>query len=372
MRSFALFSYSVSLGLHLVCWWLSVFQLRPGRRARAFSLLLVFALAAWPLATFKVSSMLPDFLAGAFSVSAFTWFGAVFYFFLFQVGLGGLGLGFKALPARVSAFFPRGRRQFFWAAALTVLTVAYGLYEASDIRPVHYRFTAPGLKQNLRLLMLADTHIGQGSSLGKTRKLVDLVNSLDPDMVFFVGDIVDAGPDRIERHADALSGIHAPCLGVFGNHEGYVGKQKSRDFFKRAGIRPLVDERLDFPDRGLVLVGIDDPGRSGDTVRDLGVRLERIPLSGMDQAYSVLLVHRPEGWRESALPHGFDLQLSGHTHGGQMFPFSLLVQRRHKFLHGLFQEGGGRLIVTRGAGTWGPPMRVLSPPEVVVIELDAG
>jgi len=372
MRSFVIFSYSVSLVLHLCCWGFCAFQLRPGRRARAFSLLSTFALAAWPLLTFGLPSGFPDFPARIFTLAAFTWFGAVFYFFLFQVCLAVIGLGFKVLPASASNLFPRGQRRFFLAVSLTVLTVAYGAYEASSLRPVHYRFTAPGLKRDLKLVMLADTHIGRGSPPGETQKIVGLVNSLDPDMVLFVGDILDAGPDRIGHHADELSGIKAPRVGVLGNHEGYVGKQRSLAFFKRAGIRTLVDERLDLDQWGLAVVGLDDPPRLSDKLAEIASQLDRIPLQGLDRYYSMLLIHRPLGWREHALPLGFDLQLSGHTHGGQMFPFSLLVRRRHEFMHGLFEEGGGRFIVTRGAGTWGPPMRVLNPPEVVVIDLEAG
>jgi hypothetical protein len=197
------------------------------------------------------------------------------------------------------------------------------------------------------------------------RRIVDLINSVNADIVCVVGDLVDGTVAELGRFAEPLASIRSRQGAYFvtGNHEYYSGFQPWVDEVARLGVRPLRNERLEL--RGLDLAGVNDltGGGFGDAP-DFGKAL-----GGRDTARPVVLMaHQPVMARDAA-KYGVDLQVSGHTHGGQMVPFNLLVKLQQPIVSGHGIVDGVPVYVTDGAGFWGPPARVGAPPEVTVIDL---
>jgi hypothetical protein len=182
------------------------------------------------------------------------------------------------------------------------------------------------------------------------------------------GDLVDGELDSVEGLAEILRGIPAPRgkIAVLGNHEYYAGIDRSIAFTRKSGFTLLRDESVTIDD-AVRIAGVDDPagaryGRAGGTSE--AALLGNRP----DGRFTLLLKHRPQ--LDPATGGKFDLQLSGHTHHGQLFPFRLLTRLAYPLLGGTHSvPGGGILHVSRGTGTWGPPMRFLAPPEITVVDI---
>ncbi|HET6923623.1 MAG TPA: metallophosphoesterase, partial [Anaeromyxobacteraceae bacterium] len=199
-----------------------------------------------------------------------------------------------------------------------------------------------------------------------------------PDLVAITGDLVDGGVPELGAAVAELSRLRSRwgTFFVTGNHEYYSGVEPWLAELRRLGVTVLRNQRVSVGDRdpggaSLDLAGIDD-WRSRGLAPGHGPDLARA-LAGRDPARSlVLLAHQPHGVPE-ATRAGVELQLSGHTHGGQIFPFSLLVGLAYRYVKGLYrhEEGGaaGQVYVNRGTGYWGPPMRLLNAPEITRIVL---
>jgi predicted MPP superfamily phosphohydrolase len=191
--------------------------------------------------------------------------------------------------------------------------------------------------------------------------LLAKVAELKPDVLVSTGDLVDAQA----HHLDGLSSLLAaykPRLGkiaVTGNHEHYVGLEHALAFHVRSGFQVLHGESIEVA--GITIAGVDDPAVIGGDIGEARF-LDKIKAG----RYVILLKHQP---RVDPKAH-FDLQLSGHTHDGQIFPFKYLVQLVYPMTRGRYAlDNGGQLYVSRGTGTWGPPIRILAPPEITLIEL---
>jgi uncharacterized protein len=219
-----------------------------------------------------------------------------------------------------------------------------------------------------RIALVSDIHLGPMRGASHTERIVRMVNRLDADLVAVVGDLVDGSVAELGRAAAPLRdlrGRHGSYF-VTGNHEYYSGYQEWVDEVARLGLRPLRNERVELA--GFDLAGVNDvAGEEFDDGPDFGRALD-----GRDTTRPVvLLAHQPVQVHEAAR-HGVDLQLSGHTHGGQMFPFHLLVRLDQPVRSGLATVDGTRIYVTNGAGFWGPPVRVGAAPEITLVELHAG
>ena len=217
------------------------------------------------------------------------------------------------------------------------------------------------------LVQVSDLHLG--SLLGERwlAARVAQVAALRPDLVAVVGDLVDGNAAHVERLVPRLREMRAP-LGVWavtGNHEYYAGLEQSVKLLEDAGFRVLRD-RAEEAAPGLVIAGIDDlTARQQFNVK--GTPLETA-LTGRPAGATVLLSHTP--WEaEKAAALGVGLMLSGHTHDGQIWPFNYLVALRYPFVGGAYDVGAMRLVVCRGTGTWGPPLRLWRRSEIVKITL---
>jgi len=223
----------------------------------------------------------------------------------------------------------------------------------------------PRAMDGTRLAVVSDIHLGPLTGVNHARRIVDVINSVQADIVCVVGDLVDGSVAELGRFAAPLADIESRKGAYFvtGNHEYYSGFREWVDEVARLDIRPLRNERVELD--GLDLAGVNDLGGADagdppDFGRALGDRDQARPV--------VLMAHQPIAVHEAA-PFGVDLQVSGHTHGGQMAPFNLLVGLQQPVTSGLGRVDGVPVYVTNGAGFWGPPVRVGAPPQVSVLEL---
>jgi predicted MPP superfamily phosphohydrolase len=256
--------------------------------------------------------------------------------------------------------------------------VGYGVRVATGRVPVQrVAITLDRLDPALdgfRIGLVSDIHLGPTRERPFLVDLVRTLNRLDTGLVAIVGDLVDGDVAGLGPNVTPLKDLRSRhgTFFVTGNHEYISGVEQWVEFLPTQGVRVLRNERVTISEGGarFDLAGIDDrtaasrgiPGHGADFGKALDGRNTDVPV--------VLLAHQPVMFDEAAR-RGVDLQLSGHTHGGQMVPFNLLVRLDQPVAAGMARIGRSQLYVTRGAGTWGPPVRVGAPPEVTLIELRA-
>ncbi|HKI52228.1 MAG TPA: metallophosphoesterase, partial [Geothermobacteraceae bacterium] len=257
-------------------------------------------------------------------------------------------------------------------ALLVVLVVIagsfYGLYEATSLRVETVRLETAKLPPGtppIRIAQVSDMHLGLILREEALAPIVARLQQLQPDLLVATGDIVDAQLNHLQELVTLWQQLDPPLgkYAVTGNHEYYAGLNQALDFLQRSGFVMLRNQNTEVGD-WLKLAGVDDPARGGapDETAALGARSKR---------FTLLLKHRPRFAGESK--GLFDLQLSGHAHRGQIFPFNLLTGLEYPLQNGLYTLAASqRLYTSRGTGTWGPPMRILSPPEISLIELVPG
>jgi predicted MPP superfamily phosphohydrolase len=233
----------------------------------------------------------------------------------------------------------------------------------------------PGF-EGTRVVLLTDTHYGPIDRARWSRRVVDVVNSLDPDIVAHTGDIADGEPSERRAQAAPLADVRAALARVYvtGNHEYFSGAQRWVEHMASLGWEALHNRHV-LVSRGadrLVVAGVDDRTAAGSGVP--GHHADHAAaLAGTDPAVPVLLLAHQPRQVEGAVAHGVDLQLSGHTHGGQMWPFHYLVRLDQPVLQGLSRHGARtQLYTSRGTGFWGPPFRIFAPSEITLITLHSG
>ena len=257
------------------------------------------------------------------------------------------------------------------AVFLTLVAAGYGFFAARQINVewIHISTSKLGRSSDpFRIVQISDLHLGLLSNETRLRRLIEAIRSVGPDIVVSTGDLVDMQLDHLGTFADLLHELK-PRFGKFavtGNHEAFAGIDQSLAFTERAGFTMLSYGGVKVNDV-INIVGVDDPAVSHrikiDTPAERHV-LQRYPKG----EFTVLLKHQPVV--DPASLQWFDLQLSGHTHGGQIFPFTLLTKLVYNAKTGLSRVAEETwLYVSRGTGTWGPSIRFLAPPELTVIEL---
>ncbi|MEV6691352.1 metallophosphoesterase [Micromonospora sp. NPDC051196] len=229
----------------------------------------------------------------------------------------------------------------------------------------------PRSMDGLRIATVSDIHIGPLRGRVHTERIVAAINRLDADIVAVVGDLVDGTVAELGEAAAPLRDLRARHGSYFvtGNHEYYSGVEEWVAEVDRLGLRVLQNQRLEIAARGgvLDLAGVNDVSAAGTGVAapaDYAAALaDRDPSRPV-----VLLAHQPVAAFEAA-KYDVDLQLSGHTHGGQIVPFNLLVRLEQPVVSGLGEVDGTKVYVTNGAGFWGPPVRVGAEPQITLVEL---
>ena len=251
-------------------------------------------------------------------------------------------------------------------AAGTVARGAHGVFKGPEVR----RLTVPLQRlprsgHGFRIAVVSDIHLGPILGRSHTQRIVDRINATQPDLVAVVGDLADGTADELGAAAEPLSQLasrHGTYF-VTGNHEYYQGAEQWLDRIREFGLRPLENTRTELP--VFDLAGINDvageqEGNGPDFEAALGDR---------DTSRAVVLLAHQPVVIDDAVRHGVDLQLSGHTHGGQMWPGNHLAALTNPTVAGLERYGDTQLYVSRGAGAWGPPVRVGAPSDITVVEL---
>ncbi|MDZ7933173.1 metallophosphoesterase [Rhodococcus sp. NPDC076796] len=260
-------------------------------------------------------------------------------------------------------------------ALVSVVAVGYGLVEAATPRVTNTDVALdrlPAEFDGVRVALVSDLHAGPSRGADFVRKVVDSINAQNPDVVLLDGDLIDGTVPLVGADLAPLRDLDAP-LGVFavsGNHEFYAGDGGEwLDLWSTLGIDVLRNERttLTRGDAAIDLAGINDATAPAPYEPDLGAALE-----GIDpDRFVLLMAHQPLQAVEAS-DFGVDMQVSGHTHGGQIWPIRYLVPLQQPSVEGLDTIDNTTLYTTRGAGAWGPPVRVAAPPEIAMLELTQG
>jgi hypothetical protein len=345
-----------------------------GRKAKTGIVLFMAAMIAAPIVIRLAEGVGIETGARFLAYTSFSWMGLLFLFITLAatVDVGRFIIlaaekiqQRKFIQARVSP-----RHLLTILVILVVAVYGYGLFEAADIRLEHIQITSPKITEKtgkIRIAQISDVHLGLIVREERLKRILNQINEAKPDILVSTGDLVDGQLNHLIQEAGLLTAIKPP-LGKFaitGNHEFYAGLPDALDFTKKAGFTILRDQGLVIG--GINLVGVDDPA-----VRLLGisdtVSEHDLLLAQPKENFTLLLKHRPDIATDS---RGlFDLQLSGHTHKGQIFPFNLLTWFFFPQHAGqLTRLKSGFLYLSRGTGTWGPPIRFLAPPEVTIIDL---
>ncbi len=248
-----------------------------------------------------------------------------------------------------------------------LLLCCYGVYEAEkDAAVKNYDIVSAKMKKPTKLVMLSDLHIDVDVSAEYVKNLVNRVNDLNPDVIVLVGDIIDNSPRNLYKQMAELKGLKAKD-GVFvtlGNHEFYSGAQTWAITFSQMGFDFLNSYGKKIDDTGLYIAGIPDINAAKGV--GMPIKIDNALNAASKGDYVVMLSHAPL-IAEGVTSENVDLQLSGHTHGGQIYPFHYFTkQANNGVLAGFYNQNGIKLYVSRGTRYWGPPMRILAPSEIAV------
>ncbi len=264
----------------------------------------------------------------------------------------------------------------WWVVFAAGVMSVWGLWNARRrARIVQVDIPVAGLPKDLhgfRIAQITDIHVGPTIKHGYLRRIVEAVNALEADAVAITGDLVDGSVKRLQAHTAPLARLQARHGAYFvtGNHEYYSGAHGWIEEVKRLGITVLMNEHVTLSHAGatVVLAGVTDftahhfdPSHQSDPV----AALQGAPA---DAGVRVLLAHQPRS-APAAEAAGFDVQLSGHTHGGQFYPWNLFVPMQQPWVAGLKRLGKLWVYTSRGTGYWGPPKRFGAPSEITCIRL---
>jgi len=267
------------------------------------------------------------------------------------------------------SFLPR--HYFLFIVSLSLAITIYGYFEARQIRIEKIVIRSPKIPVHaspLRIAQISDVHIGLIVRHDRLQRIADQVKETKPHLFLSTGDLVDGQINNLEGLAEILKEVKSRYgkYAITGNHEFYAGLGQALEFTENAGFTILRGKVVTIGDF-MTIVGVDDPAGSGLRKSDGEIERELLGKAPADR-FTLLLKHRPDVEKDSA--GLFDLQLSGHVHKGQVFPFRLFTRLFYPMYAGFYElSPGSHLYVSRGTGTWGPPIRFLTPPEVTLIEL---
>lgn len=316
-----------------------------------------------------------DTAARSLAHVGYGWMGLLFVFFCGALAIDLLRLILFALR-QLDLHLPlpafSARAAFTIPLMLSIAVCVYGFFEARQIRTEHLVIRThrmPAHVGRLRIAQISDVHLGLIVRDQRLDQILDRVRAAAPDMLVSTGDLIDGQLDQIGALVRKIREVQTPLgkFAVTGNHEFYAGLDKALAFTRQAGFTVLRGEARSVAGV-LNVAGVDDPaGRPYGRMREVSEKtlMENLP----GDRFTLLLKHRPDLDKEAV--GYFDLQLSGHTHKGQIFPFNFAVAPLYPAVAGRFELERGLLYVSRGSGTWGPPVRFLAPPEVTVIDLVA-
>lgn len=295
----------------------------------------------------------------------YTWMGFLFLFccIALALDLGGAAAGLLGFKEHLSE-----AKELRVAVFLAFLLMGYGFFERNQVAVEQITISTPKLPPGIgkvTIAQISDLHLGLMLGDAFLDRVIVKLREAQPDFIVATGDVLDGQGDNLDEMAARLRAAMAGkgAYAIIGNHEYFAGVDYSLGFLRAAGFRVLRGEYA--ATGGVVIAGVDDPS-VGSLARDLSPDAKQALAAGQKNAFIILLKHQPVV--DGTIP--FDLQLSGHVHGGQIFPFGFMTRFIYGVATGLTQLPDGRwLYVSRGAGTWGPPIRLLSPPEITLIKI---
>lgn len=347
--------------MHLAAaqWLIAHFQLPPWRvRAVFLALVAAFLLVHWLIRYY------PNPATRFLLTALYIWMGALF------IWLSVIVAGTVA-ELLVKHWYPTCGRVFGWgviavSAALSVYALIAG-YHTPRARNIDIRAEAlPPELEGLRIAQISDIHLSPTVGPASLRRMMTRLRRINPDLLLLTGDIIDPGAYRLEESAAMLAAFQ-PRLGKFavtGNHEYYYGADRAEAFLNSSGFTVLHQAVATLPN-GLEIAGIDDIRHTGRTEESVAKLLTLV----QNPRRAIYMTHQPI-LLEPVRKAGIMLTVAGHTHGGQLFPFNLLVKAHYKGVYqGLYPLGRGHLYINPGTFHWGPPMRLFVPEEITVFTL---
>lgn len=301
-------------------------------------------------------------LGGIINVSAFTLLGFILYLLLSTILVDLVGL-FVRLSPQIKGLA---------AIGLAIAISGYGIINARITRITSQDITINGLEVPLKAMHLTDTHLGHFRGGKNLRKLVDRINQENVDVVFFTGDLLDSRIQLKEESMAPLKALQAPVYFVEGNHDKYTGVDTIKDYLRSIGVNVLTNEVAEW--NGIQIIGLNHilaDSAAFDMHAQQGILTVQSALRTLDFDSSkplILLHHGPAGIKYASQA-GVDLYLAGHTHGGQMFPATLVAKAIFEYNKGLHIFENTIIHVCEGTGTFGPPMRVGTKSEMTVLNL---
>lgn len=375
------FVMSILGGAHLYVWWRLVSA--PELPAPWQALASVFLFICWLSipASLLVTRRLSPHLAALVVWPGYVWLGSLFLMLVAVLAVDvvrvvvalGLWLGGAEAPSGPERL-EQAQKWALLALGLGGAAIALSLWLGRRVKVKRVEVTLsklPAALDGTTIVQLSDVHIGPTIGRRFIERVVRDVNALEPDVIVITGDLVDGSVERLASAAAPLAELRSR-YGVFfvtGNHEYYSGVEAWCAHLTKLGLRVLRNERVSIGTarQGFELAGVDDysahhfgGGHGADIAR---------ALAGRDQSREViLLAHQPRAILEAERA-GVGLQLSGHTHGGQIWPFNYLVRLQQPVTSGLVPFGRSLIYVSNGTGYWGPPMRLGSPAEITQLVL---
>jgi predicted MPP superfamily phosphohydrolase len=341
--------------------------LLPGAVQIIVVVLLVLLILA-PILVRVAESLHLEASAKAIAYIGYLWMAFVFLFFL-------MSISFDIIRYLTSFFYSDAKsiplKTIFFGVAvfLSFVLVVYGFFDAQRIRVKKLEVKTEHFLPNngsLRIVQISDVHVGLIIRGARLQTLLDIVRQTNPDILVSTGDLLDGELDNVMPESEKFISIKPPFgkYAIMGNHEYYAGINRSLEFTQKAGFDVLRDEVKHVA--GINIFGADDITAARIGLQKDKRAFDELLSSSYGQEFVLLLKHQPFVNQKE----NFNLQLSGHTHGGQIFPFRLITRLFFENNYGYYELGKNRLLyVSRGTGTWGPPVRIFAPPEITIIDI---
>lgn len=335
-------NYAIFYGTYVL------FGVEPGL---GFYTLLVIAAVSYPLAA-MIERIVSNNYTRIFYTAASAWMGISFYVLTFMAIYWILSIFIK-IPGEIAGIIIIG---------LSALLSGYSIINSSRINIKHVNIPLSGLERGIRSVQLSDIHIGSIRNSEYLEKIVEKTNDIDPEVVFITGDMVDGSARLHTRTFNAINKLKAPVFFIMGNHETYEGLDEVLRVLNGVKMKILRDQMVEF--KGIQIIGVEYSFERNH-MKNVLSKMD------IDQSKpSIVLYHTPTEL-EATAEAGVGLQLSGHTHAGQMLPFNYLVRLMFRYMNGVYKYKDTYLYVSPGTGTWGPPMRLGSRCEITILDLES-
>ncbi|MGB9696589.1 MAG: metallophosphoesterase [Ignavibacteria bacterium] len=308
------------------------------------------------------------------------WMAAVIYFLLIIIILDivrGINSTTPIYPSFATFYYGATKLAFFIVSVLLVSLILYVGYKNSNEINLHtqvIKIDKPAAEiSEINIAFASDIHLGTVVDDEKLQKIVSLLNSVKPDVIIFGGDLLDEDVTKLEENnsAEPLKQLSAKygIYGVTGNHEYIGGIEKAIPFIEKHNITLLRDTSYLIANT-FYLIGREDKEKS----RFTGQPRKKLTdlLRDVDKSLPLILIDHQPSEIEEVVKNKIDLQISGHTHNGQFFPINLIVKLIYEFPYGYHKKQNTQFFISTGAGTWGPPIRIMAPPEVVLLKVKFG